>query len=132
EYARIEAGPGRTEQRLFREGVLGIQEQQLGPRFVSLEVVRDEAGALIRAWRAAIRIVWSANDHQATVLHGLELTPQQEGLRTSVPGVREPLAGYNVVPLQCPPLHLDAWREDESVIPQGTPVVECDLASHRV
>jgi hypothetical protein len=46
--------------------------------------------------------------------------------------MREPFAGCSIVALQPSPLYLDAWSEDEPVVYQGTPVVKCDLASHRV
>jgi hypothetical protein len=46
--------------------------------------------------------------------------------------MREALTGCSIVALQCPPLHLDTWREDEPIIRQDTPVVEGDLVSHRV
>ena len=112
----IELLPGVLEQPLLGEGVLGVEHDQLRLRLPGLEVVGDQAGALVGAGRAAERIGRRRHDDDAAVLHGLELAAQQQRLLAGLPGVRHLLGGRLVVARQAVPADVDAGRHDQAVV----------------
>ena len=59
DHSRIELLPGVLEQALLGKGVLGVEDEQLRARLFGLQIMRDQAGALVRSpagsgrdWRA--------------------------------------------------------------------------------
>ena len=96
--------------------------------FLRLEVVRDQAGAFIRAGRTAIGIRRCRHDHQAAIRHRLKLASQQQGLRAGLPGVRHAFGSGLVVAGQRAPGDVDAGRQDQAVVRQDGAVAQGDAA----
>ena len=119
DQARIELAPGRLEQPLLGEHVLGVEDDELRARLPRLEVMGDEARPLVRPRRAAERIGRRRDDDRAAVGHGFELTPQQRGLRARLPGMRHGLDCALRVAGQRAEAEVDARRQDEPVVIEG-------------
>ena len=77
EMVRIKLLPGGLEQPLLGERILGVEQDELRFRLPGLQVVRDQAGALVGAGRAAERIGRRRHDDEAAILHRFQLPPQQ-------------------------------------------------------
>ena len=75
--ARIKLLPGHLKQLLLGESVLGVEHDELRLRLMGLEIMGDQAGALIGAGRAAIGIGGNGHDDHAPIPHGLKLAAQQ-------------------------------------------------------
>src|SRR5829696_8120678 len=125
---RIELLPGGLEQALLRERVLGVEDDQLGARLLRLEEMGDEARALIRAGWAAEGVRRRRDDDRAAILHGVELTAQEERLRAGLPGMRHRLSGVFGVAGERVEAEIDAGREHEAVVGEPRAVAERDLA----
>ena len=74
DHAGIELLPGILEQPLLRERVLGVEDEHFRARLFRLQIMRDQAGALVwRRWTA--RRARRHREHdQAAVVHGFELS----------------------------------------------------------
>ncbi len=132
DHSRIVAVPAVLEQILFKESVLRIEDQDLRPRLVLLEIIGDEASALVGAGRTAKR-VWRGSDHKdAPILHCFELSAQQLRLGPGVPGVRHGLGRGLVIAVDGAELEGDAWRDDEAVIGQCRAALEPDDLGCRI
>ena len=66
-------GERLLESRLLGERALGVEDHQLGFRLLRLEIVRNHARTLIRSRRTTIRVGRHRHDHNAAVVHRLEL-----------------------------------------------------------
>ena len=93
DHARIQPLPAFMKSRFLGVGFIGIDNQHLGFRLVMLEVIRYQTGALVRPRRAAKWLRRRHNEHGAAVIHGLQLTPQQVGLRSCLIRMRHCLPG---------------------------------------
>ena len=116
DHARIVPGPGVLEHVLRLEGILRVEDQDLRPRLVLLEIVRDHRRALVGGRRAAERIRRNDNHENAAVLHAFQLPTQQLALRPGVPGMRHDLGRRLVVALDCAELEGDARSKHEPVV----------------
>ncbi|GBD42510.1 hypothetical protein HRbin39_01904 [bacterium HR39] len=112
------AVPGILEERLLGELVLGVQHEDLGLGLVLLQIVRDHAHPLVGTGRAAVGVGRRRHHHRATVLHGLELRPQQRRLLAGLVGVGHDHGGRLVVALDGVVAEVDARRDDEGVVVQ--------------
>ena len=119
--AGIKLLPGVLEQPLLGEGVLGVEDDQLRLRLFGLEIMRDQAGALVGAGRAAERIGRRRDHDEAAILHGLELLAQQQRLRSGLPGVRHLRGRGLVVAGQRVPADIDAGRQHQPVVGERVP-----------
>ena len=126
EQARVQLGPGGLEQPLLGERVLGVEHDQLGARLLRLEIVRDQARALVGPGRAAERIRRRCDHDEPAVRHGLELPAQQQGLLARAPGMRHMRGRRLVVAGQRAPADVDAGRQHEPVVRQARAVGERD------
>ena len=115
---------------LGHDAGVGIEHEQLGAGFVDLEPVGDQAGALVRAGRAAVGRL--GNGQYDVVIqprcHGLQLAGQQRGLRAGLPGV-----GHLVGAAQARHgVEADAGRHDDAIGLEDGSVCERDGDIHRV
>ncbi|MGY4161884.1 hypothetical protein ACVINW_007726 [Bradyrhizobium sp. USDA 4461] len=101
-------------------------------RLVRLQVMRDQAGALVRRRRAAQRRGRHRDHDEAAVLHRLELPAQQQGLRAGLPGMRHLLGCRLVIAGQGVEVHVDAGGEHKPVIGLRRAVGERDAARLRI
>ena len=87
--ALVALGPGFLEEcTLGRHIFVGIQNQHLAFRLGLAEVAGNLAGALVRAWRAAVRCQRNRQGINTAVRHGFELLAQGHGLRAGLPAVQ--------------------------------------------
>ena len=129
---RIELLPGILEQALLGELVLGIEHDELGARLPGLEVMRDQAGALVGPGRTAERIGRRRHHDEAAVFHRFELAAQQQRLRPRLPRMRHLLDGRLVVPRERVQADVDAGRQDQPVILQPAAVADDQAARLRI
>ena len=122
DHVAVQRLPALHEQCLLGERRLGIEQEDLGLRLVLPEIVRHHGRTLIRAGRAAERILRNRHDEGATILHGLQLALEQLRLRTGLPGVWRMLGGSLVIALQLVPLHVHPGGQHQLVPAQGTAV----------
>jgi hypothetical protein len=119
DHAGIEPAPCLLEQILLEEAVLGIEDDDLRPRLMALEVIRHHRGALIGAGRAAERVRRRHDDEEAAVRHGVKLPLQQLGLPPGDPGMWQHGGGDRVIALDGIEAEADAGGDDEPVIGQA-------------
>lgn len=74
DHAGIEFLPGVLEQALLRKRVLGIEDQDFRARLLGLQIMRYQAGALVRRGRTARRARGHREHNEAAVVHGLQLS----------------------------------------------------------
>ena len=118
--------------RCCGERILGVEDDQLRARLSGLQIMRDQAGALVRRRRTAIGRGGHRDHHQAAVLHGLELLSQQHDLLAGLPGMRHFLRGGFVVAGQRVEAQIDAGRQHQPVIGKRRAVGEGDRARLRI
>ena len=94
--------------------------------FLRLEEVRDHAGALVRARRAAVGVAGHRHDDDAAVVHRLELLHQQQRLRAGLPGVRHDLGRRGRIAFDGAVVEVDAGRQHEPVVGQRLAAGERD------
>ena len=116
DHSRIKLLPGVLEQALFGEGVLGVEDEQLRARLFGFQIMRNQAGALIRSRRAAEGIGGGCDHHQTAIVHGLELLAQQQRLLAGFPGMRHLRRGGFVIALQRVETQIDAGRQHQPVV----------------
>ena len=129
QHRAVQAQEGAHEVVLLDQDVrIGVQHDDLAARLLQLEPVRQQAGALVGAGRAAVGRLRDGEHDRAASGHGVELAGQQGGLRASLPGVRHQVrvgqAGDGV--------ELDAGRHDDPVRRQHRARRQCDPHQHRV
>ncbi len=132
DHAGIELLPGRLEQPLHGEAVLGVEHDHLGARLFGLEIVRDQAGALVGRRRTARRIDRRGDHHGAAVGHGFKLPAQQRDLLAVVEGVRHAGGGGVVVARDGVPAEIDAGRDHQPVVGELRAVGERHRACLRI
>ena len=132
DHSRIKLFPRVLEQALLGEGVLCVEDQQLRTRFPGLQKMRDEAGAFVGSRRAAEGVGGCRDHHQTTIVHGLELLAQQQGLLAGLPGVRHLCSGRFIVTLQRVETQIDAGGQHQPVVAERPAVGEAYGASCRI
>ncbi len=130
-HAGIELLPRRLEQALLGEGVLGVEDDELGAWLPGLQEMRDQARPLIGAGRAAERIGRGGDDDEAAILHRLQLAAQQQGLLAGLPGVGDLFRRRRVIAGDGVEAQIDAGGDDEAVIIERRAVGEARAALRR-
>ena len=108
--------PAGLEQRLFGEGVLGVEDHDLGFGLVGREIVRNLRGALVGARWAAEWIRRRDDVEDASVIHRLQLSAQDVGLLAGLPGVRDPLGDRLGHAFDRRPVVIHAGGDDQLVV----------------
>ena len=126
DHAGIEACPALLEQGLFGETVVGIKDQHLGSGFGLLEVVRDQADALIRPRRAPEWQRGNRDDHRAAIFHRLYLIAQQLGLRAGLPSMGHHLHRRLCIAFDGIETGSNTGRKNKTVIAEGLTFSEAD------
>ena len=131
DHAGIQFLPGGLEQFLLREGVLGVEDQNLRARLVVLQVMRDQAGALVRRGRTAQRGGRHRQHESAAIGHGFDLLAKQRCLFAGLPGVRHLERSGFVITGQGVEAQVDAGRQHQPVVAERSAVGQGDGARLR-
>ena len=115
-HAGIVFFPTLLEQRLFRERLLGIGDDDLGRRVGGLQDMRHHRNPFVRSGGTTVRIGRCHHDVGAALGHRVDLRLEQFGLAAALVGMR-----HGVLCRQVPTGNrafdkVDAWAEDQTVI----------------
>ena len=97
-----------------------------------LQIMRDQAGALVGRRRTARRARGQRQRNQAAVIHRLQQPAQQRGLLAGLPGMRHLAGGRLIVAGQRVEAQVDAGRQHQTFITDRCAVGETDHAGLRI
>ena len=132
DHAGIEFLPGFLEQPLLRKGVLGVENENLGARLLCFQIMRDQAGALIRRGRTPIGSCGNRQHDHAAILHRLQLPAQQQGLLAGLPGMGHFFGCRLVIARQGIEPQVDARRKHQPVVGKRCSVGEANGSCLRI
>ncbi len=120
------------EGRLLGKRHLGVEDDEFRFRFGLLQVIGDDAGALVRSRRAAVGHLRRGDDDGAAVFHFFQALTKGECLIAAAPGVGHRGGGLLAVAFDGGPLEIDARGDDEAIVFENLPLVERDGFLRRI